>query len=409
MIHLPPLYFVDKKAKTRVWNCMVDGDTVIKLYGEQGGKLIEKKRTYDSKNIGHSNETTPHEQALKTAYKEWDDQVKDGYEFRCSEGKKLFDQLQVTAYTTYKSLLKPNSCEKWSEEPKVLKYFNFEKGVFVQPKYDGIRCLASRDESSGEVIFCTRDGKELVWLNHIREELKGIFEHFKNKKLYIDGEIYAHNLTNEKGEELDSEENFSVITGAARPVRKKPHPLEKQLKFYIFDTFDYNKIKTDLYGDREKLKSEIKEFVDARASNSQQRSLLFAPSYRVHNIEEITHYHDIFSYEDFEGVIIRDSELLYTPGERSMKLRKHKYFSDSEFKIVGAECDPGVDTEYFTWICETPGGERFNVKPRGTSAKRRELFSKREKYISKPLKVKYQILSPNGVQRFARGLGRRYD
>ena len=62
----------------------------------------------------------------------------------------------------------------------------------------------------------------------------------------LDGEMYAdiiYGVKNKKtyevsDEELDIKQKFDVISGAVRPVRKDPHPLEEQICYYVFDIAD---------------------------------------------------------------------------------------------------------------------------------------------------------------------------
>ena len=50
------------------------------------------------------------------------------------------------------------------------------------------------------------------------------------------------------------------------------------------------------------------------------------------------------------------------------------------------------------WECETPKGQTFRVRPRGTHEYRTELFQNGNDYIGKQLTVRYQELTDDGVQ-----------
>jgi hypothetical protein len=68
---LPPLYTIDSKGKRRLWKCWVIDDTVYREHGLIDGKKVSSERTFEGKNIGKKNETSPEEQAWNEANKEW--------------------------------------------------------------------------------------------------------------------------------------------------------------------------------------------------------------------------------------------------------------------------------------------------------------------------------------------------
>ena len=74
---------------------------------------------------------------------------------------------------------------------------------------------------------------------------------------------------------------------------------------------------------------------------------------------------------------------------RSNDLLKYKAFEDTEFKIIGAK--PGIGTEKGAIVFEcTCDAGVFDVRPRGSIEKRREMFRNKHKYIGKSLTVRYQ-------------------
>lgn len=439
---LPMLVGFDKNGKLRVWKIWTLEATVYKSYGELGGNLITNTRTYTGVNIGKSNETTPAEQAKREAERDWVKQLDKHYFPIDSEGEKLMDKVKKekgaqggannnvaatirgqkkTVKSTdtsnglvpgFESSIMPMHCQAWSEEPKVLKYFDFDQGVYIQPKLDGIRCLSQL--SSSGVVLLSRHGKQFLWLKHIREELTKVFRHFPD--IILDGEMYAETI---KGtaeyvkkkyvyspsdtEELDEDQRFDVISGAVRMVRNEPHPLEQELSYYVFDIADPTGTK-----DQDE-RFEILKKVFACPVMKQCPHIKLVPTKTLNYLEEVIETHDEYAQEGFEGVVLRSRELCYESNKRSLGMRKYKYFIEEEFVIVDAVVDPGVAKDQFRWICETvveKDGEtikKFGAKPKGTRGKRLEWFEHADEYIGKLLTVKYQRLHHDGVPCFPVG------
>ena len=59
------------------------------------------------------------------------------------------------------------------------------------------------------------------------------------------------------------------------------------------------------------------------------------------------------------------------------------------------------------WECQTPDGQTFRVRPRGTQEARRELFENGGDYVGQQLTVRYQELTDDGVPRFPVGIAIR--
>lgn len=441
MPFLPSLYNIDKKGKTRVWSVSHNDNRVSRLYGEEDGALIETFREFSGKNINRKNETSPEEQAYQEALCEWIEHVDKGYKPRigddegCDLLKKVLElknnnggtnggvaqalRLQLSApastssTTTTTKVTKssenavesfrkeeflPMHCTTYTEEDKVLKMLNLKNGVYVQPKIDGVRAIATYDGQ--KVVLTSRQGKPIVHLENLKEILKrDLFS--KYPSTVFDGELYAHVLYDEKNREIENDDRFNIISGACRPVRKQPHPLENQIGYYVFDVINKN--------DQEKRFEEL-DMIFEKCGNIDKRIHLVKATV-VHSTAQIYELHDQYAYQNYEGVVIRAKDLRYENDHRSLKMRKYKHFSDSEYKIVGAECDNGVDSEYFVWKCENAKGESFSVKPSGTREFRQKCWEDYTKnpsqFIGKMYTVKYQSVSPSGIPRFPVGIAIR--
>lgn len=479
---LPNLYVVDKKGKTRVWKIWTRGPTVYKSYGEEGGKATPSERTFKGVNLGKRNETSPAEQALRKAERDWVKQLDKSYFPKCSEGKAMAKKAQKaktsqnntnagvsdvfrgtakkataekssTAKATatkkaerkkengslpgYETKFTPMGCQVWSEDAKVLKYFDLEdgpqtatqtkskkkkasaRGVWVQPKLDGIRALVSIvPDSAGKprVVMITRNGKQLVWLNHLREQVLVFLR--DHPDVILDCEVYAEHIYGEvevKGTgktqklvyhdsdlELPQKQRFDVISGGVRPVRGEPHALEKQLCLYVFDIADPTGELTQ--DERFAIRDEL--FETPKVSKLCP-SLKKVETRKVKTVAEIGALHAEFAEKEFEGVVIRARNLKYDGGRKSLQMRKHKLVMDEEFIVEGAEKDDGVPVEHFVWVCSVRGPDgkkrKFTVKPMGTREQKQVWWSNRKKFIGQPLTVRFQDKTVDGVPRFPRG------
>jgi len=426
---LPILYGVDKAGKERFWKVHTEDNVLYSYQGLVGGKPIPHERSFQGKNIGKSNETSSIEQAKQVAETKWVKQLTKNYAPKCKEGKLMVEKVQkisketgghnVNASTAIrgrkekllkekKTLISKNIDVKITPMKasvfeiddngkvvlKVLKYFNFEEGVYAQTKFDGWRCIARLQND--EVVLTSNSGKEYPWFKNLRKDIKKILEG-KDFLDGLDGEIYSHMLADEEGNYLDGESKFSMISSICGLARSKPHALEDSLQFHAFDLVDLSGT-IDQTTRLEKLKNLFNP-------DTHNLRVIQCDVKVVHSLKEVFEYHDEVAQKLYEGVILRPKNMPYIQ-KRSMQMRKYKNFSDSEFKIIDSEKDVGLDDETFVWVCEHPTTkEKFRVKPGGSADIRRKQYQQTPKYIGKWLTVKYQNLSPTGIPRFGVGKG----
>ena len=460
--HLPWLFAVDKKGKERVWKIWTFDGTVYKSYGEIDGLKVCSERTYKGVNIGKVNETTAEEQAKREAERDWVKQLDKGYAPKPGKGddiaKKILDakkkqgnvNVNISALIrgvdpakkekknaptkpkaankqdngtipNFVSDLLPMHCQPWSNEPKVLKYFDFDEGVYIQPKLDGIRCLVQLKKHADKLntVLLSRKGKQFVWLNHLREEAREFLSGYED--IVLDCEVYAevvHGKLASKGKkayvyedgdpELPIEQRFDVISGAVRPVRNEPHPLEDQLCLYVFDIAD-----STGEMDQDHRFEIIKELFSRKDIPKGCPHIKRVETHSIYYVEEIEDFHDEVASKGYEGVVIRSRDLKYESNGRSLMMRKHKHFVEEEYPITDVTCDEGVDREHFTWVCEKIVEKEdgmtelktFNVKPMGTREQKWDWYDHADDYLGKLLTVRYQRADEeqDGVPRFPRG------
>lgn len=342
---LPTLYREASSGAVQQWTVSVaienDIPVILVEYGKVGGKKkIDRQKVHSGKNIGRSNETTPYEQAVSEATSRWN-RKKD---------REAYDENIVSSRA--KRAVKPmlaHVYEKHSEK------VDWSKPVFVQPKLDGHRCLAFKD--NGRVSLLSRRGTAIDTLPHIVSDLNKTMEDGQ----VFDGELYCHTLSlNQIG---------SLI--------KKASDESELVEFHCYDV------------------------VENLPFSSRMALLLvdFGPSLRavetkrVYSEEEASEQFALFVEDGYEGAMLRHGDDPYKPGARSTSLLKLKSFQDSEFVIIGYREGKGTCEGMAVFYCQTDAGHRFEVLAPGTHEQKKEAWENRDSFVGKYVTVKYQYLT----------------
>ena len=259
---------------------------------------------------------------------------------------------------------------------------NINYPAIVQRKFDGVRCLAVLN-SDGTVTLMSRKGKEFAHLNHIKSDVAA---NNSNTNLVIDGELYSDTLT------------FQELVGLVKRVTLKPGNDEQMLEvsLRVYDCVELNN-EAD-FTDRYLTITNLTEGAEY---------LSLVENVRVPTESEIHAAQARFVEEGYEGAMVRNLTGAYAIGKRSANLQKVKTFLDGEYPIVGFTQGTGGETGCVIWICETPDGKRFRVRPRGTQEDRKVLFQNGSDYVGQQLTVRYQELTDDGVPRFPVGIAIR--
>ena len=117
------LYKKDSKGKIRFVEIYSNENRVIQKHGIIDGKVVYNESECIGKNIGKSNETTPERQAELEAQSKLLKKLDEGY-------YKTIDE------ANNETVVLPMLAKDFKEEVHKVSY-----PVYVQPKYDGMRCL----------------------------------------------------------------------------------------------------------------------------------------------------------------------------------------------------------------------------------------------------------------------------
>jgi DNA ligase 1 len=373
-----PIYGQDKNGKTKIWQANIrvepDGKAVATIqHGYLGGKLQTTVREYaEGKNIGRKNETTPLQQcAQETERKRQDKIEKEGY-------TESLDN-PVAKHTVY-----PMLAHKYEPTTNASKKHGIEYPCFVQPKLDGLRCIAYLD-ATRKIKCQSRTGSEFVGLDHIIQSLTPIFS--LNPGIIFDGELYTDQMP------------FEELAGL---IKKKTRsdidvPRFQKIEYHVYDLVETDTPFVERFAHLHQILSTIPPLQNVR----------LVPAITVQTVQEFKTRFTEYVEQGYEGIMLRNIQGKYQQGYRSHDLQKYKEFFEDEYAIKGFKEGDGRDKGTIIWTCLTPDGREFSVRPRGTAETRKQLYEsarmKPDAYIGRHLTVIYQELSEQGVPRFPVG------
>lgn len=361
-LETPTLYSVSSKGKIKEWNISVhsNGDgsaTIVRRHGYVGAKIQEIEKVISSgKNHGKSNETSPYEQAISEALSLRQKRLDTGYIEHLPDPEDHHVELPMLA-------------QPFAKSKHRIKY-----PAYVQPKLNGVRCFAKKiDENT--ITYTSRKGKAYDTLGHLTPAL------LKEMKVgqILDGEIYIHG------------ETFQHIVRLVKKLR----PESKTLQYWVYDIADPNSKFVDRHTTLYKM------FVNGDYGLP---DIKVVETKFVDDESMVYTHHNRYVRDGFEGVIIRNMDGLYKFDNRSADLQKYKEFFDEEFEIVGGECGTGLHDGCVIFTVRTKDGKQFNVYPRGTLERRREMYKDIKNLVGKMLTIRYQEKSEDGIPIFPVGI-----
>ena len=387
------LYGRAVNGKIKEWTVSVqknsDSLSIIKiLNGYIDGKKAESKKEINTgKNIGKKNETTPYEQAVNEATRKWlNKKEKEGY----------IEEILSQNQENDNFIMRPMLAQKYEPKSAVKKKKTIVFPCFVQPKIDGLRCVAFFD--NGEIKLMSRVGKFFNRLEHIQNEILSWYkDDLDNKKsIYFDGELYSDELP------------FEQITGICRNEKKIKLDAIK-IHYHIYDYYD--KKNSDLPFSSRNI------FLSTIFKNYTFNYLKPVITEKCENKSMVNSFFVKYTENGYEGIMLRNIESLYLLKSRSHDLQKYKEFLDEEFQIVGFHESSGEDKGTIIWECEYTKNDSskgvFSIKPRGDRKYRSNLYHTAKddfnKYKNKLLTVRFQELTKDNCPRFPVGIDIRCD
>jgi DNA ligase-1 len=325
-------YGKDKGGKYKVWQIQVEivncdhAEAILTItHGQEGGKMTVKPESITKGKQGR----TPYEQAVSEAEGRIKKQVDKGYR----ENKAELEELPLLPMLA-------------GDYRKIGHRIDWENGVHVPDKYDGVRCLIKCGIGGG-ITLESRTGQPYS-VPHIERDLALIMR----PNEVLDAELYVHGYCLEDiTSAVKREDTQAKIDAARKKVDKHNatgqngtdgvwfakweelmfdlqeaeliHEIRPQLQVHVFDLPSdkpwYERLADLIIYARDRF---FGDFV------------ILAENPIAFSIAEMKVLHKDAVRRGFEGVMLRNKMGMYESGKRSADLQKYKEFVDEEFEIL---------------------------------------------------------------------------
>lgn len=366
LLPLPILYHKTRSGDLQTWKVWTEGAAIITEFGRLGGKMQRASKQAIATNAGRSNERNPAEQAMSEAKSMHQRRLDQGYA-KTPEAAKEPVWLPMLAQDYHKrggKLAHP---------------------VLVQPKFDGVRCLAFVD-ANGTVELRSRRGK-VYKVPHIEEAVQRHIGTNVSCPTVLDGELYLHGAKCQ-----------SIVS-----LVRRQQAGSLLLKYHIYDV-------PILGGDEAKPQVERLDAL-VKLVNPMEKPdipLIRVPTYGAGDSDVVHQYERQFVGEGYEGAIVRATDAQYQWGQRSPDLLKVKSFQDAEFEVVGCTQGVGKMAGCAIWVCRNDKSDStFQVTNKATMAMRQAMWKDRDSYVGQRLTVRFFDRTEDGMPRFPVGVAFR--
>jgi DNA ligase-1 len=369
-MQLPTLYKRGKQAGAMLqWKVWTEGAMLHTEHGQVGGKLqTTVGNEKQGKNIGQKNQTTPVEQAQKEAEAAWQKRRdRGGYRESMAEARDYLHSVPMLAH-------------KYEEHVDKIKF-----PVLVQPKLDGLRCLAYRDKS-GKVVLQGRKITFYTAPKHIIAELDDLLD----DDTILDGELYDHGL------------DLQDINSLAKRYQSG---LTERLNLHCYDITKWSE---QGQAQEDRVHS-LEVWFETRGV---VRQVVQVPTFTCAEPTRVKHLHDCFAKDGYEGAMVRTLDHEYEFDTRSRGLLKMKEFMEEEFEIIAVAPGRGKAAVWPVFTCANPKGtqkQEFDVMPKGSDEQRRKMLKDAPFLIGKLLTVRFHQWTPYGHPEQPRGIVIRED
>ena len=234
----------------------------------------------------------------------------------------------------------------------------FDKEWYASRKIDGLRALIYMGED-GELHTASRGAMNYDAAMYEILSNPILIEIFKeNKGLIMDGEAYHHGFSLQQLNSIARTQKTAVDYGV--------------LQFYWYDIVDTN----STFDERCAYMQDIKDkynlsFDPERIFKRDELRIQFVPQQLISGYDNMLKLHNQFVEEGWEGLVIRDPDVVYRPNGRTNDMIKIKVYKSEDFLVTGYEL--GLrGSEDMVFICETADGKEFKAKPLGDRLQKEE-------------------------------------
>lgn len=358
------LYKKNVNGSTQVWWAEVRGGEYRMHSGQDGGKITTSAWTVaEPKNVGRANATTAAEQAKLEVAAAYELKKKRGYResVDAAQGLTRFTPMLAHPYDKYAD--------------RVTAAFDQSRAVAIQPKLDGIRCIAT-----AQGLF-SRAGNPLLAVPHIHEALAETFK--MHPQLILDGELYNH----------EYREDFPALVSLIKKQKPNAEDLKASragVQYWVYDCALPTKATT----------TTRQEYLDRVLPNG--GCIRRVDTSHVLSQKGLENAHAANLARGFEGSMIRMVDANYEQ-KRVATLLKYKPWKDAEFEVLGIEAGVGNGAGYAkTALLRMPNGKEGSASVMGTREYCQSVLKQCASLIGGEATVEFFDYTPEGKLRFGR-------
>lgn len=353
----PILYHKAKGGDLRQWQVWTEGSDIITEYGQVGGQLQRSRKTAESKNVGKKNQTRPEDQAE--------------FEAESMFTFKLERKYSETPEAAQEDLRLPMLAHKYEDKKKDVQF-----PAFIQPKLDGVRCLA--EWRWNEVSLTSRAGKP-----YIMPTVQLQLAEWLPKDMTLDGELYCHGMS------------CQTVTSFV----KKWKPGSEKIIYNVYDVPVSDGCETLTCEER------IGRLLHPIDGVVESANVKRVPGFVVKSHADMMQRYGEFVQDGYEGAMLRLRLGQYLWGYRSSELLKIKEFQDAEFTVIAAKEGRGKMEGCIIWTCANDCSEgSFDCTMKVTMDERRRFYAERQKYLGEKLTVRFFDRTDDKLPRFPVGI-----
>lgn len=262
----------------------------------------------------------------------------------------------------------------------------------VEPKLDGVRCLAIA--TAGDVEFVSRTGRAFTSFDHLKEPLMDAIKAWEKVSGRFGGVV------------LDGEVVSGSFNKTVSEVRKK-ETAAKDAKFFAFDVLPLEDFKVaDLidvpFKDRrDTLRKFLKHF-------DKEAPFKLLPSYLVNSVEEIHLYNAKFRSKKLEGTIVKDRDAPYKKS-RSHGWLKIKGEETIDVRVTGVFEGTGKYEGQLGGLVVDVDGVDVRVGGGFSDGQRVDFWNDQGSVVGRLIEVEYHEKTPDGSLRHPRFIRFRDD
>ena len=250
--------------------------------------------------------------------------------------------------------------------------------VYVEPKLDGIRCLAVVE--GDDVKLFTRAGKLITNFDDtVGKELARL------PSGAYDGEIMSNDFTD-----------------LMRQVYRKENKEVSDVYFAIFDYLTPEEWREK--GTTNSLKTRKTLLSGFINGSHKSKSLKYLKQVRYEpyldpSEAQLKSEHDKWVEQGYEGIMIKDTDASYSFG-RDWSVMKYKAFFDADVKVIGLQEGTGKHQGKLGSFLVDYKGVEVRVGSGLNDELREQIWSDQDNVIGRTIEVRYQEETPDGSLRF---------